>query len=145
MCCDRNLLCFVTLYFSRSFLVLVHITKQIFHAIFCLMSKLFTLSNKIFNSAFVEYELPWVNIFWYETERHGISAYYFSWYYNSYMFTNCKSAILDKTFDQGRKIQWSWTGKQNFDIYFCVLFDCHCQSLIFGRKTGYWAMSPLEF
>ena len=32
-----------------------------------------------------------------------------------------------------RSTQW----QEKFDIYFCVLFDCCCQSLISGRKTGH--------
>ena len=32
-----------------------------------------------------------------------------------------------------------------FDIYFCVFFDCYCQSLNSGRETGHWAMSPPKF
>ena len=32
-----------------------------------------------------------------------------------------------------------------FDIYFCVFFDCYCQSLISGRETGHWAMPLPKF
>ena len=38
-------------YLPRSCLVWWHIIKQIFHAFFCLISKLFPLGNLIFNSA----------------------------------------------------------------------------------------------
>ena len=38
-----------------------------------------------------------------------------------------------------------WTGQGGFDIYFCVFFDCCCQSLISGGETGHWAMSPPKF
>ena len=43
-----------------------HIIKQIFHAFFCLISKLFTLGNIIFNSALRRWILiTSVNNFWY--------------------------------------------------------------------------------
>ena len=38
-----------------------------------------------------------------------------------------------------------WTGQEGFDIYFCVFFDCCCQSSISGRETGHWAMSSPKF
>ena len=34
---------------------------------------------------------------------------------------------------------------QDFGIYFCILFDCYCHNLIFGRETGYYAMFPPTF
>ena len=30
-----------------------------------------------------------------------------------------------------------WTGLESFNIYFCVLSDCYCQSLIPGREAGH--------
>ena len=50
LCCDRNLLCFVRLYLSRSCLVLIAYNKINVPCLFCLISKLFTLDNIIFNS-----------------------------------------------------------------------------------------------
>ena len=32
-----------------------------------------------------------------------------------------------KYLEQNREIQSSWTGKEKFDIYFCVFFHCYCQ------------------
>ena len=46
---DQNLLCFVSLYLPRPCLVLVAYNKINIHAFFCLISKLFTLGNMIFN------------------------------------------------------------------------------------------------
>ena len=48
-----------------------------------------------------------------------------------------------KYFKQNREIQQNQTGKETFDIYFCVFFDCYCHSLISGRETRH--MSPPEF
>ena len=50
-----------------------------------------------------------------------------------------------KYLEQNREIQWNWTGQENSDIYFCVLLDCYCQSLVSGRETGHWAMFPPKF
>ena len=30
-----------------------------------------------------------------------------------------------------------WTGLESLNIYFCVLSDCYCQSLIPGREAGH--------
>ena len=37
------------------------------------------------------------------------------------------------------------TGQAKFDIYFSVLFDCYCQTLIFGMENGHYGMSPPKF
>ena len=29
-------------------------------------------------------------------------------------------------------------GKEKFDIYFSVIFDCYCKSLFPGARTGHW-------
>ena len=50
-----------------------------------------------------------------------------------------------KYLEQNREIQSNWTGQEKFDIYFCLFFDCYCQSLISGGETGHWAMSPPKF
>ena len=42
-----------------------------------------------------------------------------------------------KYLEQFKEIQENWTGLENFDIYFCVLFDCYCQSLISGSEAGH--------
>ena len=42
-----------------------------------------------------------------------------------------------KYLEQNREIQENWTGQEKFDICFCVLFECYCQSLICWRETGY--------
>ena len=42
-------------------------------------------------------------------------------------------------------IQSNWTEKGRFVIYFCVFFECYCGSLIPGRDTGRWDMSPSKF
>ena len=39
----------------------------------------------------------------------------------------------------------NWTGRENFDIYFCVFFDCYVRELISGRRNGRQAMSPSKF
>ena len=49
--CGRNLSCFVSLYLSISCLMLVAYNKTNVPCLFCLILKLFTLSNIIFNSA----------------------------------------------------------------------------------------------
>ena len=49
--CGRNLSCFVSLYLSISCLMLVAYNKTNIPCLFCLILKLFTLSNIIFNSA----------------------------------------------------------------------------------------------
>ena len=36
-------------------------------------------------------------------------------------------------------------GLENFDIYFCLLFHCYCQSFISGRETGHHPMPPTKF
>ena len=59
LCFDRNLLCFVSLYLPRSCLLLVAYNKTNILCLFCLISKLFTLSNIIFNSASLNY-LGWI-------------------------------------------------------------------------------------
>ena len=51
LCCDRNLLCFVSLYHHGSCLVLVAYNKINILCPFCLISNLFNLGNIIFNSA----------------------------------------------------------------------------------------------
>ena len=51
LCFDRNLLCFVSLYLPRSCLLLVAYNKTNIPYLFCLISKLFTLRNIIFNSS----------------------------------------------------------------------------------------------
>ena len=51
LCFDRNLLCFVSLYLPRNCLVLVTYNKTNIPCLFCLISKLFSLGNIIFNSA----------------------------------------------------------------------------------------------
>ena len=68
LCFERHLMCFVSLYLPRSCLVLVACNKTNipFHS--CLISKLFTLGNIIFNY------LGWI-IFDIK-KRHGIFAYY---------------------------------------------------------------------
>ena len=50
LCCDQNLLCFVSLYHPGSSLVMVADDKTNISCLFCLISKLFTLSNIILNS-----------------------------------------------------------------------------------------------
>ena len=35
--------------------------------------------------------------------------------------------------------------REKFGTNFCVFFDCYCQSLISGRETGRWAISPPKF
>ena len=42
-----------------------------------------------------------------------------------------------KYLEQNREIQRNWSGKEKFDIYFRVFFDCYCQRWISGRKTGH--------
>ena len=39
-------------------------------------------------------------------------------------------AILDKYLEQKKEFQSNWAGAENFNVYFCVLFDCYCQNLI---------------
>ena len=50
-CFDGNLMCFLSLYVSRSCLVLAVYNITNIPCLFCLISKLFTLGNIIFNSA----------------------------------------------------------------------------------------------
>ena len=47
--------------------------------------------------------------------------------------------------ERDRGIRSGWTGQGEFDIYFCVLLDCYCQSLIYGGETGRLTMSPTKF
>ena len=51
-CCDRNLLCVVGLCFPRYCLALVAYNKTNIPCPFCLISKLLTLGNIIFNSTY---------------------------------------------------------------------------------------------
>ena len=44
---------------------------------------------------------------------------------------------LTKYFAKGKKVKQNWARPENFDICFCVSFDCNCQKLIFGWETGY--------
>ena len=46
---------------------------------------------------------------------------------------------------QCQEIKQNWTGQENFEIYFCVIFDHYYQFFIYGRKTGYKALSPTIF
>ena len=39
----------------------------------------------------------------------------------------------------------TWTGQEDFDIHFCVIFDLWCQGFISGRETGWWPLSPPIF
>ena len=39
-------------------------------------------------------------------------------------------------------IKFIRTGQEKFDIYNCVVFNCYYHSLIFGRETEHWIMSP---
>ena len=50
-----------------------------------------------------------------------------------------------KYLEQNREIQQNWIGQEKFDIYFCVFFCWYWQSLISGRETWHWAMSPPKF
>ena len=50
-----------------------------------------------------------------------------------------------KYLEQYREIQYNCTGREKFNLYFCMFLDCHCQSLISGRETGDKAMFPLKF
>ena len=57
-----------------------------------------------------------------------------------------QSTIMDKIlFERSTEIVLNWTGAENFDNWLCVIFNCYCKSLIFGRKTGHWPLSPLDF
>ena len=47
--------------------------------------------------------------------------------------------ISGKIFEKGQKNP-NWRGEKKFDVYFCVFFDCYCESLICGRETGRWAL-----
>ena len=37
---------------------------------------------------------------------------------------------------RGRGVRWGWTEQGEFDIYFCVFFDCCCRGLISGGGLG---------
>ena len=50
-----------------------------------------------------------------------------------------------KYFQQYRKIQYNWTGKEKFSIYFCMFFNCYCQSLISSRETGHQDICAPKF
>ena len=50
-----------------------------------------------------------------------------------------------KYLEQNAEILWSWTGKEKFGIYFCVVFNCYCQSLISRRETRYLATCLCKF
>ena len=53
--------------------------------------------------------------------------------------------ILDKICNQSRKSSKIRHQRKNSDICFCMFFDCYWWSLISGRETGHWAMSPPKF
>ena len=48
-----------------------------------------------------------------------------------------------KYLEQTREIQQNWTGQEKFDIYFCVFFDCCCQTLISERETGHYVSTQI--
>ena len=41
-----------------------------------------------------------------------------------------------KYLEKSKDTKQNWTGIENFDFCFCVIFDCYYLSLISGRKTG---------
>ena len=45
--------------------------------------------------------------------------------------------MLDKYLEQNAEILENWTGREKFNINFCVFFYCYSQSLICGMKTGH--------
>ena len=49
------------------------------------------------------------------------------------------ATVLGGLSGRARGIRWSWAGKEEFDIYFCVFFGC--RSLISGGETGHWDIS----
>ena len=59
----------------------------------------------------------------------------FRWKRTESLYWNLQS--LAKYLQQNREIHQNWAGQEKFHIYFCVVFDCYCQSLISGRKTGH--------
>ena len=48
----------------------------------------------------------------------------------------------DKSLKQNKEVQQNWTGSENFDICFCIIF-CHCKSSFSGKETGHWASTNL--
>ena len=66
-----------------------------------------------------------------------------------YVYPNFKSLMGLQSWtiylEQSKETQSYWAGLESFDIYFCVFFDCLCQSLIFVRDTGRLGPSSLKF
>ena len=58
------------------------------------------------------------------------------------MFTH---TVTDKNLERSNEIQYNWTGLENFDICFSILFECYCLVLVPARETGHWAIYPTNF
>ena len=61
------------------------------------------------------------------------------------LYCSIKLQSWTKYLQQSREIPKNCTGQGKFDINFCMLLDCYCQSSISGRETGHCAMSPPKF
>ena len=76
------------------------------------------------------------------TENSDLLVYNFQW---KNLVINLDTLILEsrtKYFEQSKETKQYCTWLENFNICFCVLFDCYCRCFISGRGTGNWAMSP---
>ena len=56
-----------------------------------------------------------------------------------------RSIIPKKLMRKSKEIKQKWKGTKNFDIFLSIIFSCHNQSLISGRKTGHQALPPNKF
>ena len=58
---------------------------------------------------------------------------------SSILTTSLPPSLLQSSagyLERNGEIRWNWTGQGKFDIYFCVFFDCYCQSLASEKGTG---------
>ena len=49
---------------------------------------------------------------------------------------NVEQQSWTKYLEKTKEIQQNWTETENFDNYFCAIFDCSYKLFISGRKTG---------
>ena len=55
---------------------------------------------------------------------------------------NCSHSLGQKIWNKVRiSSEIARTELEKFDICFCALFDCYCQSFIYGRENEPWALS----
>ena len=53
-----------------------------------------------------------------------------------------QTTLDKKNLEQSKEIKENWTWTENFDNYFCLIFDHYHKIFISGKRNGHWALSP---